>query len=145
MSYSISIKRYVDFFETDMAGIVHFSNYFRWMESAETELFRQLQIPIAKREDSIISGWPKVETNCTFIAPLRFQDQVEIVLTIKEIKNHSLCYNFHFYKIENEKKTEAAKGSMTTVFAKFNLLENTISASLLEEELKNKISTETNQ
>lgn len=140
MSYSITIKRRVEFYETDMAGIVHFSNYFRWMESAETELFHKLEIPIAKQEGGgIITGWPKVETSCNFIAPLRFQDEIEIVLTIKEIKNHSLCYHFHFYKIQNSIKTEAAKGTMTTVFAKFNILENNISASLIEDELRNKI------
>jgi len=139
MSYSITINHRVEFYETDMAGIVHFSNYFRWMESAETELFHRLEIPIAKREGSIITGWPKVETSCNFIAPLRFQDEIEITLTIKEIKNHSLCYHFHFYKIENQTKTEVAKGTMTTVFAKFNILENIISASLIEDDLRIKI------
>lgn len=139
MTQSITIKHRVEFYETDMAGIVHFSNYFRWMESAETQLFHTLGIPIAKRENDIISGWPKVETSCTFTTPLRFQDEVEILLTIKEIKNHSICYNFHFYKNENGRKIEAAKGTMTAVFAKFNILENTISASLIEEELKDKI------
>lgn len=139
MSYSITIKHRVEFYETDMAGIVHFSNYFRWMERAETELLQTLEIPIAKREKTIISGWPKVETSCTFTNPLRFQDEIEISLVIQEIKNHSICYNFHFYKITNNLKTEAAKGTMTTVFAKFNILDNTISASLIEEDLKDKI------
>lgn len=139
MSYSITTKHRVEFYETDMAGIVHFSNYFRWMESAETKLFQTFEIPITKREEAIISGWPKVETSCTFSNPLRFQDEVEISLTIKEIKNHSICYNFLFYKIENNIKIEVAQGTMTTVFAKFNILDNTISASLIEEELKNKI------
>ena len=32
--------RRVEFVDTDMAGIVHFSNFFRWMESAEVEFLR---------------------------------------------------------------------------------------------------------
>ena len=33
--------RRVEFCDTDMAGIAHFSNFFRWMESAEVEFLRQ--------------------------------------------------------------------------------------------------------
>lgn len=139
MANSISIKRHVEFHETDMAGIVHFSNYFRWMESAEAEFFKKLKVPITTQEAAIISGWPKVEAHCTFTAPLRFQDEIEILLMIKEVRNHSISYEFQFFKIENNTKTQVAKGGMITVFAKFNLLENTMSAALLEEELKNKI------
>lgn len=140
MNYSVSLKHRVEFYETDMAGIVHFSNYFRWMESAETELFNVLGIPITKKENAIFSGWPKVESSCTYNAPLRYQDEIEILLVVKEIKNHSMCYHFHFYKIENESKTEVAKGTMTTVFAKFNILDQTISAALIEDELRDRIS-----
>lgn len=139
MTHSISIKHRVAFYETDMAGIVHFSNYFRWMENAETNLFQILGVPITTKEKAIISGWPKVDANCSFTAPLRFQDEIEIILIVKEVKNHSICYEFQFYKIENDIKTEIAKGGMRSVFAKFNILENTMSAALIEEELKNKI------
>lgn len=139
MINSISIKRSVEFYETDMAGIVHFSNYFRWMESAETQFFKKLNVPITTKEETIISGWPKVEAYCNFTAPLKFQDEIEILLMVKDLRNHSIRYEFEFYKIENDAKTKVAKGGMITVFAKFNLLENTLSASLLEESLKNKI------
>ena len=35
-------ERTVEFSETDMAGIVHYSNFFRYMESAEHAFFRAL-------------------------------------------------------------------------------------------------------
>lgn len=139
MTHTISIKRQVEFYETDMAGIVHFSNYFRWMEAAEAAFFRTLQIPITKREEVIISGWPKVNATCCFKAPLHFNDEVEIVLAVREIKNHSLCYTFQFYKIQCDKRTEVATGEMTTVYTKFNILENSMSASLIEAEFREEI------
>ena len=40
------IVRQIEFVETDMAGIMHFSNFFRLMESAETSFFRSLDLPL---------------------------------------------------------------------------------------------------
>ena len=42
MPYEQRIRRRVEFSETDMAGIVHYSNFFRYMEAAEHEFFRAL-------------------------------------------------------------------------------------------------------
>ena len=35
---AFTLKRTVQFAETDMAGVMHFSNYFRIMEETETRL-----------------------------------------------------------------------------------------------------------
>ena len=40
-------SRRVEFCDTDMAGIVHFANFFRWMESAEVEFLRSLGLSVA--------------------------------------------------------------------------------------------------
>ena len=37
MAYEHTAYRKVEFSETDMAGLVHFSNYFRYMEIAERD------------------------------------------------------------------------------------------------------------
>lgn len=139
MTYSISYKHSVEFYETDMAGIVHFSNYFRWMESAETALFKALGLPIAKKDGAIITGWPKIHTSCTFTAPLRFQDEIEVELSVVKISNSALSYSFQFYKIEENKKTKVANGEMTTVYAKFDILGGSMTASLIEDQLRNKL------
>ncbi len=39
MAYEFKLTRQIDFAETDMAGIMHFSNFFRFMEAAETRIF----------------------------------------------------------------------------------------------------------
>ena len=36
MSYEFQITRRVEFFETDLAGIMHFSNFFRFMEDRKS-------------------------------------------------------------------------------------------------------------
>ena len=39
------VERRVEFHETDRVGMVHFSNYFRYMDSAVAEFFRALDLP----------------------------------------------------------------------------------------------------
>ena len=46
MASSFQTHRRVEFCETDMAGIVHFSNFYKWMEQAEHEFFRSLGLSI---------------------------------------------------------------------------------------------------
>ena len=42
MAYEFKATRQVEFSETDMAGIMHFSNFFRFMETAEHGFYRSL-------------------------------------------------------------------------------------------------------
>ena len=51
-------RRRVQFYETDAAGIVHFSWYFRYMEEAEHALWREAGLSIHARDSEI--GWPRV-------------------------------------------------------------------------------------
>ena len=41
MSDHFEWSRLVEFYETDLAGIAHFSNFYRWMESAEHAFKRE--------------------------------------------------------------------------------------------------------
>ena len=43
---SFRTRRIVEFRDTDAAGIVHFSAFFPWMESAEHEMLRSVGIKI---------------------------------------------------------------------------------------------------
>ena len=42
MPYEFKVQRRVEFSETDMAGIMHYSNFFRFMETAEHAFYRDL-------------------------------------------------------------------------------------------------------
>ena len=46
MAYEFKAIRRVEFAETDMAGIVHYSNFFRYMETAEHGFFRSLGLSV---------------------------------------------------------------------------------------------------
>ncbi|MEO0795886.1 MAG: thioesterase family protein [Verrucomicrobiota bacterium] len=110
-------SRIVEFSETDRAGIVHFSNFFKWMESAEAQWFRSVGVPLIETTDGVTRGWPRVRVKADFHEPVLFDDKVETHLTIKEVRIRAIVYGFRFYKIVEDSKVHVATGSMTTVFA----------------------------
>ena len=48
-----SIRRRVQFAETDLAGIAHFSNFVRWMEETEHAFFRSLGMSIVMHHGEV--------------------------------------------------------------------------------------------
>src|SRR6188768_2934214 len=99
MPHEFKLTRRVEFAETDMAGIVHFSNFFRMMEAAEHAFFRSLGASIHTHEAGNTVGWPRVSASCDFRRPLRFEEEVEIHLLITEVRSRSLRYLFIFRKL----------------------------------------------
>ena len=96
MPDSFSIKRRVQFAETDMAGIVHFANYFRWMEEVEHAFFRSRGLSVAMTHEGVELGWPRVNVGCEYYSPLRFEDEVELRLRITKVGGKSLSYEVDF-------------------------------------------------
>ncbi len=98
MPSEFSLQRTVEFAETDMAGIMHFANFFRWMESCETAFYRSLGLPLISFVPGQVVGWPRVNVSCTYRAPLRFNDSVEVRLFVKKLTTRSVTYIFQFRK-----------------------------------------------
>src|SRR6185295_14283423 len=86
--------RRVHFSETDMAGIVHFSTYFRYMEEAEHALWRAAGLKVENIEKT--GGWPRVSATFDYKSPLRFDDEFEIGVRIGGVTRRSFRYDFTF-------------------------------------------------
>jgi acyl-CoA thioester hydrolase len=115
MAFEFKIVRRVEFSETDMAGIMHYSNYFRFMETAEHAFFRSLGFSIVTEHVDPPVGWPRVHAQCDFKQPLRFEDEVEVHLLVSEKRSKSLSYVFRFRKLNATPPVEVARGSLTVV------------------------------
>jgi len=115
MAYEFKIMRVVEFNETDMAGIVHYANFFHYMEAAEHAFFRSMGFSIWSQEIEPPVGWPRVHAECDFKSPLRFEDEVEVHLLVVEKKAKSLTYQFRFRKLNAKPHIEVARGTITTV------------------------------
>lgn len=115
MAFEFKAVRRVEFSETDMAGIVHYSNFFKYMETAEHGFFRALGFSVVMNQFEPPMGWPRVRAECEYRQPLRFEDEVEIHLLVSEKKSKSLSYIFKFRKLNGPAPVEVARGSLTVV------------------------------
>ena len=85
-------QRRVQFHETDLAGIVHFSWYFKYMEEAEHALWRSVGMSIVPPKHDW--GLPRVNATCDYKAPLKFEDEFEVHVRVDAIGRRSLRYAF---------------------------------------------------
>ncbi len=121
MSCEHTSTRRIEFSETDMAGLVHFSNFFRYMETAERDFFEANGLDLICRSAGNIVGWPRTRVECKFMAPLHFGDTIDIHLAVKAIKDRAINYQFRiFCKQDDGSRTQAAKAHMTTIFTKLD-------------------------
>jgi YbgC/YbaW family acyl-CoA thioester hydrolase len=84
------LRRRVQFYETDAAGIVHFSWYFRYFEEAEHGLWRESGMSIHPDDSSI--GWPRVSASCDFLKPLKFEEEFDVSVEIVEMTPRTITY-----------------------------------------------------
>ncbi len=113
MAHEFKIVRRVEFSETDMAGIVHYSNFFRYMEYAEHAFYRSLGFSVVTCTPEMPVGWPRVHAECDYQKPLRFEDEVEIHLLVSEKRSKVMSYQFRFRKVGAPQ--EIARGKLTVV------------------------------
>src|SRR5579871_4167455 len=112
-----SYLRRVQFSDTDMAGIVHFANFYYYMEECEHEYFRSLGLSISTTgPDGVTIGWPRVRASCGFESPARYDELVEVRLYVARKGVKSLTFDFEFWR----DKTRLARGTLKTVCCRFH-------------------------
>jgi len=90
----------VSWTDTDAAQVVHFSNYFRFFEKAEEEFYRSLGFSFTDFRNE--GFWfPRAEAFCEYKKPAKFNDLLEIELTIEELKEKSVRYGFNIFNKES--------------------------------------------
>jgi acyl-CoA thioester hydrolase len=89
-------RRRVEFSDTDMAGMMHFANFFRFMESAECEFWRSLGLSVAWQTGGERLGFPRVSASCDYLKPARFEDVLDVAVTVQSVGTKSVTFGFEF-------------------------------------------------
>lgn len=74
----------VRYYETDLMGIVHHSNYIRYFEYGRIKMLDEIGLPISKIEGNGIM-LPVVSTFCTYKTPSRMGDTLKIVSSMESM------------------------------------------------------------
>lgn len=80
----------MQFAETDLAGMAHFSNFFRYMEEAEHALWRSAGLTIDSATSEL--KWPRVSATFDFKRPLKFEDEFEVLVSIVSVSARTITY-----------------------------------------------------
>ena len=111
MSQPFRTTRRVEFGDTDMAGIVHFANFFRYMEAAETDFLLDRGLSVAWEDGGQRFGFPRVSVGVRLQAAGPLRDVLEIAVTVEEVGRKSVRYRFDF----SHDGKEVAVGRITAV------------------------------
>jgi len=146
MAHRFLHRRRVEFADTDVAGIMHFSNFFRFMEVAEHAFYRSLGFSVhpfrhGSDTDGPNVGWPRVHASADFRLPLHFEEEIEIELLIEELRNKTIHYHFQFWKNpdSSEERTLAATGRFTVVCVSFDAETRRMKAVAIPDEWREKL------
>lgn len=123
MAETFRFRRRVEFAETDMAGIVHFSNFLRMMEAAEHEFLRSLGSSVHVSTAEGTTGWPRLKVGCEYFRPLRFEDWVEIEVKVVEVRTRSVRYAFEFWRDAVGQGERVARGEVVAVHTRVHPVE----------------------
>jgi acyl-CoA thioester hydrolase len=108
----LRLRRQVQFYETDAAGMVHFSNYFRYMEEAEHALWREAGLSVFDPHSE--DGWPRVSASFDYARPLRFEEEFDVVLRITAMTGKTIRFACELVRGD----TTVAKGSMVIAYVR---------------------------
>ena len=98
MSSEFRMTRRVQFAETDLAGVLHFANYFRYMEEIEHAFWRSVGLSVITCDSGRSISWPRVAVHCSYRAPAHFEDELELVLALTKIGRRSLEFEVDFFR-----------------------------------------------
>jgi len=99
-------KHKVQYYETDMMGITHHSNYIRWMEEARTDYLEKLGWPYKRmEEEGLIS--PTISVECKYVKTTTFEDVICIDAQIEEYKGVKIKFKYTMTKEDGTVVCEA--------------------------------------
>jgi YbgC/YbaW family acyl-CoA thioester hydrolase len=114
MTIPFRTTRRVEFADTDMAGIAHFANFFRFMEAAEVDFLHALGLSVRLEWQEQRLGFPRVAASCDYLRPVTFEDILEIEVRVDKIGRKSVSFAFDFLC----RGEVAARGRVTSVCCK---------------------------
>jgi acyl-CoA thioester hydrolase len=88
----------VHWVDTDIAGVMHFSNFFRYFEACEEEFYRSLSLPLTEIRDRFGVILPRVEAHCQYKAACRFDEPIDVTLKVCEVEEKTISYDFQIVR-----------------------------------------------
>ena len=97
----------VQYYETDMMGVVHHANYIHWMEEARIDFMDRLGFPYAAMEEKGVVS-PVKALACEYKAPCTFGDVVGVTVSVASFNGVVMKIRYVMEKENGEVVCEAS-------------------------------------
>ena len=87
-------ERKINYYETDQMGVVHHSNYIRYMEEARSNWLEDIKMPFTLLEENGITI-PVLEVKCKYQYHITFGDTILIDTFVKDYSKVKLTIGYH--------------------------------------------------
>ena len=102
------------YYETDQMGVIHHSNYIRWMEEVRVDMLNQIGYPYRRFEEmGYIS--PVLHVDCEYKKSVKFDDEVKITIRLQEAGRVKFTLRYDIYNL-SEGGVLSASGTTTHCF-----------------------------
>lgn len=93
--------RKAQYHETDRMGIIHHSNYIKWMEESRISYMDQMGFSYKKVEElGVIS--PVVDISVSYKKQVSFDDEIQIRVSVKKYNGISLEFSYEFFNVTKD-------------------------------------------
>ena len=94
-----SIKVNVRYSETDQMGFVYYGNYAQYLEIGRVSAMKKAGISYQAVEESGI-GLPVLNLNIDYKRAARYDDEIRIETTVKEMPSNRITFDYEIYRGE---------------------------------------------
>ena len=102
------VRERVRWRDVDVMGVVHYANYLRFMEAAESEFFRALGFPYDVIADQLGVWIARVHLECDYRAPAKLDDQITCRAELQKIGGSSMTFTFPIARVDGAPLVDGA-------------------------------------
>lgn len=102
------------YYETDQMGVIHHSNYIRWMEEARVDMLNKAGYPYRRLEETGYIS-PVLHVDCEYKKSVKFDDEIKIVVRLQDAGRVKFTLRYDIYNM-SEGGVLSATGTTTHCF-----------------------------
>ncbi len=133
-------EHFTQYYETDQMGIIHHSNFIRWLEEARVYFMDQMGFGYERLEEEGIYS-PVFEVSCQYKEMVRFHEWVQIRVQVEKYSGVRLYLKYKIVNKETQALCAEAASSHCFLDKKGNILTLKKSCPKLDRKLKELIIT----
>ncbi|WP_425152684.1 acyl-CoA thioesterase [Candidatus Palauibacter sp.] len=118
MASEFVYRRRVEFADTDTANLIHFTALLKFMEEAEHALYRSFDFVGYRWSEDSVFGMPRVSVSCDYLGAVRYGDEVDVRLQVREVRRKAIRYTAEFAIERSGEGEVVARSDWTVVCAR---------------------------